>query len=65
MGCRCNERAEALRNAVKAGARGDVVAAARDLSFIGKTLREDVRSGDLVRLARHRLSVLRAGARRR
>lgn len=65
MGCRCNERAQALRSAVKAGARGDVAAVARDLSFIGKTLREDVRSGDLARVALQRLSVLRAGARRR
>jgi hypothetical protein len=59
MGCRCNERAEALRRVVHAGARVEVRAVAREAAFVGRTLREDLRSGALARSAMQRLSLLR------
>jgi hypothetical protein len=63
MGCRCGERTEALRRAVIAGARGDIRAVTREAEFVGRTLREDLRSGALARAAQQRLSVLRLGRR--
>ncbi len=59
MGCRCNERADALRRVVSETARGDIRSAGRDLAFVGKTLRDDLRSGAIARLATQRLALLR------
>jgi hypothetical protein len=59
MGCRCKERAEALRRAVAATARGDRNALGRELGFVGRTIVEDTRSGALARVAMQRLAVLR------
>jgi hypothetical protein len=59
MGCRCQERAEAFRRAIAAGGRFDGRDVARELSLVGRTLREDVRSGALARAALTRLAVLR------
>jgi hypothetical protein len=59
MGCRCKERAVQLRSAVAAGARGELRAVAREIAAVGKTLREDLRSGALARAAQSRLALLR------
>lgn len=63
MGCQCRERAEALRRAAQAVTHGEGDKVVAELSLVGRTLREDVRSGDLARAAIARLAVLR-GARR-
>ena len=60
MGCRCAERADALRRAASAVGRGDVRAVGRDLAFVGRTLTQDARSGDLARAASQSLAKLKA-----
>jgi hypothetical protein len=59
MGCRCRERAEALRVAARAAARGEIRDAVRELSLVSRTLREDVRNGELARAALARLAIMR------
>lgn len=61
MGCRCQERGEALRRAAASAARGEIRDVVRELSFVGRTLNEDRRSGELARAAVARLAVLRKG----
>ena len=58
MGCRCRERRQALQRAVEAGQKGDVRDVGRELSLVGRTFREDVRSGALARAAVARLATL-------
>lgn len=64
MGCRCAERAQAIRTAVGALVRGDVDQAKAQASFVTRSLVEDARRGDLKRAATARLATLRNGARR-
>jgi len=59
MGCKCAERRAALRRAVEAGKSGDVRDIGRELSLVGRTFREDVRSGALARAAVARLATFR------
>ena len=59
MGCRCNERTDALRRAAVAARRGDVRAGVRDVAFVGRTLFEDAMSGALKREASAQLARLR------
>jgi alkyl hydroperoxide reductase subunit AhpC len=59
MGCRCQERADAMRRAVVAGNRGEVRAIVRETAYVGRTLREDLRSGALLRAAQNRVSLFR------
>ncbi len=63
MGCRCQERAASLRRAISDIARGDLRALGREASFVGRTFREDARSGALARAALQRMTLLR-GVRR-
>jgi hypothetical protein len=42
MGCRCKERAEALRKAAAAGLKFNGRDVAHELGLVGRTLREDV-----------------------
>lgn len=63
MGCRCSERTDVLRRATAAIKRGDVKSAAAHVGFVGRTLVEDARSGDLKRAAQTRLAQLRNGRR--
>lgn len=59
MGCRCKERAEAIKRAVGAAASFDGRNVARQLEFVGRTLQQDIRSGALARAAMTRLPTLR------
>jgi hypothetical protein len=59
MGCKCAERRAALRRAVEAGKTGDVRDIGRELSLVGRTLSQDVRSGALARAAVARLATFR------
>jgi hypothetical protein len=61
MGCRCNERQEALDRAGTALARGDVRALGREAGFVARTTVEDLRAGALQREALIRLARLRFG----
>lgn len=63
MACRCAERGQQLRRAVSSLTRGDVKTAARDVAAAGKSLAQDVRSGDLRKAGMQRLAQMR-GARR-
>lgn len=61
MGCRCNERADALRRGAVAAARGDARAAVREAGFVVRTMAQDMRNDPaaLARAARARLAQLR------
>ncbi len=59
MGCRCQERAAALRRTVYDIGRGDFREVAREVGFVGRTFREDARSGALARAALQRMTLLR------
>jgi len=61
MGCRCAERAADLSRAADSVKRGDVKAAARDMAHAGRTLVEDVRSGEVTRAVQSRLAAMRRG----
>lgn len=61
MGCRCNERREALDRAGTALARGDIRALTREAGFVAHTTAEDLRTGALQREALVRLARLRFG----
>ena len=64
MGCRCRERTDALRRATAALKRGEVREAVADVGYVGRTMVEDARSGDLRRAAQQRLGELKRGLRR-
>ncbi len=59
MGCKCAERKAALLRAVEAGKGGELRDVGRELSLVGPTLRDDVRSGALARAAVARLATFR------
>jgi hypothetical protein len=65
MGCRCRERTDALHRARQAVVRGEFRAAAGAIGFVGRTLIEDARSGDLRAAAGARLNAMKARAPRR
>ena len=59
MGCRCNERRDAMREGAAAAVRGNVAGAKQAATFVSRTLIEDVRRGELQRAAMQRLADLR------
>lgn len=59
MGCRCNERAQAILRGVSAVARGDVKGAVKPAAYVARTLVEDARSGALRAAAAQKLAVIR------
>lgn len=59
MGCRCNQRGQAISKGASALARGNLAGAGKAAAYVGRTLAQDVRSGDLQRAARQRLADLR------
>ncbi|WP_315701305.1 MULTISPECIES: hypothetical protein [unclassified Bradyrhizobium] len=65
MGCRCNERKQAINSGVSAVARGDVKGAASSAAFVSRTLVEDARSGALRAAAAAKLASLKQNIRRR
>jgi hypothetical protein len=65
MACRCNERQEALRQAMTALKRGDVRSAGGHVAGAGASLVEDARSGALAREAAQRAARLAISLRRR
>lgn len=65
MGCRCAERARAISAAVAAVKAGDIGAIKQNVGYVGRTLVEDARSGDLRRAAEQRLAGIRRGLVRR
>jgi hypothetical protein len=65
MGCRCNERKQAIVRGVSAAVRGDVKTAAEAAAFTARTLTQDARSGALRTAAGNQLAQLRASLARR
>lgn len=65
MGCRCNERKDAIVRGVSAAVRGDVKGAATAAAFVSRTLAQDARSGALRTAAASQLARLRATVGRR
>lgn len=59
MGCRCNERGQALTRAVSSAIRGQVKAVTRELGFVGKTAVDDLRSGAMRQAATAKLAAMR------
>ena len=59
MGCRCNERRDAMREGAAAAVRGDAASVKQAATFVSRTLIEDVRRGELRRSAMQRLADLR------
>ncbi|ARP97981.1 hypothetical protein [Pseudorhodoplanes sinuspersici] len=59
MGCRCNERRGAMRQGAAAAMRGNAADVKQAATFVGRTLVEDVRRGELQRSAMQRLANLR------
>jgi len=64
MGCRCNERKQAIVRGVSAAVRGDMKSAAQSAAFVSRTLVQDARSGALRTAAAAKLATLRPGVRR-
>ncbi|WP_315792423.1 MULTISPECIES: hypothetical protein [unclassified Bradyrhizobium] len=64
MGCRCNERKQAIVRGVSAAVRGDAKGAAQSAAYVSRTLIEDARSGALRTAAAERLASLRASLKR-
>jgi hypothetical protein len=60
MGCRCNERKQAITRGMSAAVRGDVRQAAGAVGFVARTLTDDARSGALRTAATAQLAQLRA-----
>ncbi len=58
MGCGCKERAAALKRATSAAIGLDGRTVTRELEFVGRTLRQDIRSGALTRAALARTPLL-------
>jgi hypothetical protein len=65
MGCRCNERKQAIVRGAAAAVRGDAKSAAEAANFVVRTLSQDVRSGALRTAAGNQLAQLRASITRR
>jgi hypothetical protein len=65
MGCRCNERKQAIVRGVSAAVRGDAKSTAEAVGFVARTLSQDVRSGALRTAAGNQLAQLRASITRR
>jgi hypothetical protein len=65
MGCRCNERKQAIARGVSAAVRGDVKSAAEAASFVARTLTQDARSGALRTAAGNQLANIRQTITRR
>lgn len=61
MACRCEERAQALRRIVSAGVHGDLRTVSRDAGDVARSLREDLRSGELRRELSMRVRARLAG----
>jgi hypothetical protein len=59
MGCRCNERKQAISRAASAVTRGDLKTVAQSAGFVTRTLAQDVRSGALRQAATQNLARLR------
>jgi len=60
MGCRCNERKAMIMKAMSEAMRGDVRQVVSSASFVGRTLAQDARSGELRRAAAQQLAALKA-----
>jgi hypothetical protein len=60
MGCRCNERKQAIVRGVSAVARGDAKGAVQSAAYVSRTLVEDTRSGALRAAAAQKLASIRA-----
>jgi hypothetical protein len=60
MGCRCNERKQAIVRGMSAAVRGDAKSVAGAAGFVARTLREDARTGALRTAATARLAQLGA-----
>lgn len=56
MGCRCQERKAAIAAGASALARGNVRQVAQSAGYVGRTLVQDARSGELQRAALLRLA---------
>lgn len=59
MGCRCNERKQAIVRGMSAAVRGDAKSVAGAAGFVARTLVEDARSGALRTAASTQLAKLR------
>jgi hypothetical protein len=59
MGCKCNERRQAIGRAVVAVTRGDLKTAATSAAYVGRTLAQDAQSGALRQAAMQNLARLR------
>jgi hypothetical protein len=59
MGCRCNERKQAIVRGVSAAVRGDMKGAAQSAAFVSRTLVQDARSGALRTAAASKLASMR------
>jgi hypothetical protein len=59
MGCRCNERRTAIKQAAQQLARGNLRVAGQQAGFVARTLVQDARSGALRQAAQQRLATLR------
>ena len=59
MGCRCNERRDAMRQGAAAAMRGNAAGVKQAATFVSRTLIEDVRRSGLQRSAMQRLADLR------
>ncbi|NEW96629.1 hypothetical protein DY467_07555 [Rhodopseudomonas sp. BR0G17] len=64
MGCRCNERRQAIGRAAGAIVRGDLRSASAAGQFVARTLAQDARSGALRQAAAAQLARLRPPVRR-
>lgn len=60
MGCRCNERRDVIRQGVAAARAGHLAGVRHAAGYVGRTLIEDARSGDLRRMAEARIAALRS-----
>jgi hypothetical protein len=64
MGCRCNERKQAIVRGVSAAVRGDVKGVAQSAAFVSRTFVQDARSGALRTAAAAKLASMRPGIKR-
>ena len=58
MGCKCNERRQAIGRAVVAVANGDGKAVVAAAAYVGRTVAQDVQSGALKQAALQNLARL-------
>ena len=59
MGCRCNERKQAIVRGLSAAVRGDVKGVTQSAAFVSRTLVQDARSGALRTAAAAKLASMR------